>query len=83
MRLIVERRVAIKELWEVSDPWDPYTPLHLQGQRRSHEYAHLAPVTVRPHREGEDLHPNLDAPKKANAERGYWRRLMRAFKESL
>lgn len=81
MRLIVERRVAIKELWEVSEPYDPETPLHLQGQRRAHGYTHLGPVTIRPYIEGEGLEPQADTKRSAErAEQGYWSRFMQYWR---
>lgn len=79
-RLIVERQLLVKELWELPEDYDIEQPLHLQGQRRSLRHIYSSPITIRDYHEGESLEPSVEDRAKERAEIGAWKRVMRLWK---
>ena len=83
-KIVIERHLIIKEVWTVPDVYEMgEDPSLIHGHRNSIRQLDLSPVTYRPLIQGEGPMPAQDGKSKEDAERGYWSRLMHAWKQSL
>lgn len=78
--LAVEKQLLVKEIWELSEDYDPEQPLHLQGWLKSQRSIPSAPIVYRTFEPGESLEPSLGLRAASRAAIGYWGRMMRAWK---
>lgn len=83
-KIVVERKVIIKEVWMVPEVYElGADPMSEHGHRTSIRQIDLAPTTYRDWVPGESIKPCLGDRPHDRAERGYWSRLMQAWKQSL
>jgi len=80
IRLIVEKTLLVKELWQLPEDYDLSEPLHLQGTLLSRRDIPALPIIHRPYLKDESLEPTLGDRSRENAEIGAWKRLMKLWK---